>query len=91
MTAHMETAPVGDPERLQERVPCNKLNTSEGTSSTPDFQVSIEDLNDCIEAAWAYERELARKQLRLRKFTLDLVVYRDALRDFGKAVWRGAV
>jgi len=50
----------------------------------------LDFLDELMEAGRAYERELARKQLRLRRFMLNLIVYRDAVEKFGEAIWRDA-
>jgi len=57
--------------------------------SQVDFQ-DLDSLDACLEAALDYERELFRKQLRLRRFILNLIANRDAWEDLGKAVWRWA-
>ena len=52
--------------------------------------VDLDTLDACIDAGLVYERELFRKQLRLRKFILNAIAYRDAAQDLSVALWKGA-
>jgi len=87
MPLQRETAPAKTTGRLQKLV----------RGDTPDpasFQAPIVDLDlldELMEAGKNCERELARRQLRLRRFLLNLAVYRHAVEKFGEAVWRDAV
>jgi len=63
------------------------------SASSPNHQepfASVEDLDALIEASKDCEREIARRGLKQRRMTLNLICYRDALEDLGKAVWRNA-
>jgi hypothetical protein len=76
----------GEPCRNEDDLVDN-LENSDAEASWQVWAPSTTDLDVCIEAAEAYEQVLARKQYRLRKLTLNLIAYRDALQEFGKAVW----
>ena len=53
--------------------------------------VDLDTLDACIDAGLVYERELFRKQLRLRKTILNLIAYRDAAQDLGVTLWKGTL
>jgi len=87
-------APVLAGSGSRKNVYCEGLNNSENTKFHHEAQdrhiVDLDTLDACIDAGLVYERELFRKQLRLRKTILNLIAYRDSLQDLGKAVWREA-
>ena len=94
MPLQRETAPAKTTGRLQKLVCCEGLNNSGDTPDPASFQAPIVDLDlldELMEAGKNCERELARRQLRLRRFLLNLAVYRHAVEKFGEAVWRDAV
>jgi hypothetical protein len=90
---HMRTPPgpgeEGGAAETKEDAKSNFTLTAFSQEHQADF-VGLDTVSECLDAAVAYERELYRRQLRLRKFILNLAAYRDALKAFGKAVWRAA-
>jgi len=61
-----------------------EVECAETGNATSRHTVDLEILDDCIEAGWAWERELIRKQLRLRTFLLNAMAYREALAAIGQ-------
>jgi hypothetical protein len=83
--AHKETAPDGTPRRLQNAVQDDELNGFGDSANHLHFQ-DISQVNALIAQALECETFLARRAYRLRKFILDLEIYRDHLTELGRRV-----
>ncbi len=66
-----------------------EITNSEHRPQPRDGQL-LAEIDADIEAAEEYERFLALKCYRVRKLILNLKIKRDALEDFGRALWRNA-
>ena len=53
--------------------------------------IDLDTLDALIEAGKDCEEALLRKQLRLRRFLLNVAVYRHTVEKYGEAVWRRVV
>lgn len=93
MTAQKETAPKAeDQEGAASERYSFEMSDQEDKREPEFFQAATraEVLDELIEASRDCERHIARRQLMQRRLTLNLIIYRDQLEEFGRAVWRGA-